>query len=165
MKNLYWIILLAVCAACSLLKNSSREVEHEKASAERQITLVAESKFEAQVHAGSVLLIKDSADNSFSMQLWPKGVFTYSAAEGFKGEAEQILISGKTRRGRVTSKHENYSAGTQSDQKVIASESAQHKTENNKKEIQRSVSWKIIVAALLVVALVGWLMIRWLKNK
>jgi cobalamin biosynthesis Mg chelatase CobN len=165
MKNLYWIILLAVSAACSLLKNSSREVEHEKAAAERQSTLVAESKTEAQVHAGSVLLIKDSADNSFSIQLWPKGVFTYSAAEGFKGEAEQVLITGKTKRGRVTSKQENYSAGTQSDQKVIASESAQHKTENNKKEIQRSSSWKIIVAAILVVALVGWLMIRWLKNK
>jgi cobalamin biosynthesis Mg chelatase CobN len=165
MKNLYLIILLAACAACSLLKDSSREIEQEKAAAERQINVATESKTEAQVHAGSVLLINDSADNSFSMQLWPKGVFTYSAALGFKGEAEKLLISGKTKRGTATSKQENYSAGNKSDQKVTASESAEHKTESNKKEIQRTVSWKIIVAAVLVLALVGCLMIRWLKNK
>ena len=165
MKNLYWIILLAVCAACSLLKNSSHEVEREKASAERQSNVAAENKTEAQVHAGSVLLMSDSADNYFSMQLWPKGVFTYSAAQGFKGEAEKVLISGKIKRGTVTSKQENYSADTKSDQKVTASESAQHKTESSKKEIHRTVSWKIIVAAVMVLALMGWLMIRWLKNK
>jgi cobalamin biosynthesis Mg chelatase CobN len=165
MKNLYWIILLAVCAACSLLKNSSREVEREKASAEIQSNLAAENKTEAQVHAKSVLLINDSADNSFLMELWPKGVFTYSAAQGFKGEAEKVVISGKIKRGTATSKQVNYSADTKSDQKVTASESAQHKTESNKKEIQRTVSWKIIVAAVLVLALVGCLMIRWLKNK
>jgi cobalamin biosynthesis Mg chelatase CobN len=165
MKNLYWILLLAICAACSLLKNSSRKVEREKASAARQSNVAAENITEAQVNAGSVLLINDSADNSFSMQLWPKGVFTYSAALGFKGEAEKLLISGKTKRGTATSKQENYSADTKSDQKVTASESAQHKTESNKKEIRRTVSWKIIVAAVMVLALVGWLMIRWLKNK
>jgi cobalamin biosynthesis Mg chelatase CobN len=165
MKNLYLIILLAACTACSLLKKSSREIEQKKVLAERQISVAAESKTEAQIHAGSVLLINDSADNYFSMQFWPKGVFTYSAMEGFKGEAEKVLISGKTRRGTATSKQENYSADTKSDQKVTASESAQHKTESNKKEIHRTVSWKIIVAAVIVLGLMGWLLIRWLKNK
>jgi cobalamin biosynthesis Mg chelatase CobN len=165
MKNLYWIILLAACAACSILKDSSREIEQEKATAERQINVAAESKTEEQIYAGSVLLINDSADNSFSMQLWPKGVFTYSAMEGFKGEAEKVLISGKTKRGTATSRQENFSAGSKSNQKVTASENAHHKIENNKKEIHRTVSWKIIVAAVLVMALVGWRVIRWLKNK
>jgi cobalamin biosynthesis Mg chelatase CobN len=165
MKNLYLIILLAACAACSLLKNSSREIQQKKVVAERQVSVAAESKTEAQIQAGSVLLINDSADNAFCMQLWPKGIFTYSAIEGFKGEAEKVLISGKTRRGTATSKQENYSADTKSDQKVTASESAQQKTESNKKDIHRSVSWKIIVAAVMVLALMGWLMIRWLKNK
>jgi hypothetical protein len=133
MKNLYLIILLAAFAACSLFKNSSRQVELDMAS--------------------------------FSMQLWPKGVFTYSAAQGFKGEAEKILISGKTKRGTATSRQENYSAGTKSDQKLTASESTVDKTESSKKETHRTVSWKIIVAAVLMLALVGWLVIRWLKNR
>jgi len=133
MKNLYWIILLAACAACSLFKNSSRQVELAMAS--------------------------------FSMQLWPKGVFTYSAAQGFKGEAEKILISGKTKRGTATSRQENYSAGTKSDQKLTASESTVDKTESSKKETHRTVSWKIIVAAILMLALVGWRVISWLKNR
>jgi hypothetical protein len=109
--------------------------------------------------------MNDSADNSFSMELWPKGVFTYSAAQGFKGEAEKILISGKTKRGTASSMQENYSADTKSDQKLTALESTLEKTESNKKVIRHTLSWKIIVAAVLMLALVGWLVIRWLKNK
>jgi hypothetical protein len=165
MKNLYWIVPLAACSACSVLKNTSREVEHEMGATERQSHLAAENKTEAQLHAGSVLLINDSADNSFLMQLWPKGVFTYSAAGGFKGEAEKVLFSAKTRRGTATAKQENYSADTKSDQKVTASESAQHKVESNKKEIQQTVSWKMIVAVILILVVAGGLLNRYIKRK
>jgi hypothetical protein len=35
MKNLYWILLLAAFAACSLFKNSSRQVEQDMAAVKR----------------------------------------------------------------------------------------------------------------------------------
>jgi hypothetical protein len=39
MKNLYWILLLAAFAACSLFKNSSRKVEQDMAAVKRQAKL------------------------------------------------------------------------------------------------------------------------------
>ncbi len=40
------------------------------------------------------LVMTDSSHNDFTMLLWPKGKFTFSAAKGFEGEAEKIIIKG-----------------------------------------------------------------------
>ncbi len=41
------------------------------------------------------LMLIDSSHNEFTLQLWPKGRFTFSVAKGFEGEAEKIVINGK----------------------------------------------------------------------
>lgn len=41
------------------------------------------------------LLLIDSSHNDYTMLFWPKGRFTFSAANGFEGEAEKVMIKGR----------------------------------------------------------------------
>lgn len=39
----------------------------------------------------------DSAQHDYTIQFWPKGRFTFTAENGFSGEADSILIKGSSR--------------------------------------------------------------------
>lgn len=41
------------------------------------------------------LMLIDSSHNDYTMLFWPKGRFTFSAANGFEGEAEKVMIRGR----------------------------------------------------------------------
>jgi hypothetical protein len=165
MKYLYWIILLAAFAACSLFKNSSRNKSTELTRASSNSSVKATLKTTAKFNAGSALSIKDSLENAFYMQIWPKGVFTFSPALGFKGEAEKIVFAGKLKQRTATMKKDSLSAQHTSTQKIIAENKVAHSTKTNDTNIQKSVSWKIVAGFLVLVVALGGLLFKFLLKR
>ena len=42
----------------------------------------------------SILLTDDSSGYDYSLEIWPKGIFSFSQEKGFIGEAEKVLLIG-----------------------------------------------------------------------
>ena len=46
-------------------------------------------------------ITRDSINSDYLMEIYPKGVFTYSWADGFNGEADRILVKASVKKGTV----------------------------------------------------------------
>lgn len=96
--NSYYLIMLLSLSGCGLLKDTSKSVDADHVSLEEQMALKLSVDAVQGQKASVLTLYSDSANEDYSVQFWPKGHFTFSAANGFEGEAEKVLISGKTQR-------------------------------------------------------------------
>ena len=96
--KIYLIIALTAVSltACKLLKKDKLSVK--KLSQTEELQVVAQKTSLTQQNQ---LVLMDSSHNDFTMMLWPKGKFTFSLTNGFKGEAEKILIKGKQTQQRI----------------------------------------------------------------
>jgi hypothetical protein len=90
MKQIFTIIIILSLCSCQLLKKDKQILK--KLSQQEQFEVTGQRN---TLLKQSQLVLIDSNHHDYTMMLWPKGKFTYSLAEGFKGEAEQILLKGK----------------------------------------------------------------------
>jgi len=88
-------VMLISMFGCNLLKNTSTESAKSKQNygEKFQMDLLEQKKLE--MNKGSLFIHQDSSVQDYTVQLWPKGAFTYSASSGFSGEADHILITGR----------------------------------------------------------------------
>ncbi len=157
-------IVLLLLPGCSLLKNSKTETEKNQQSA----TSSNQRKLDATLNVSTDKRIfkwtLDSSGYQSILQIWPKGLFTFSFDKGFEGNAEKIQLSTTARKSDVSLqlKDSVVNAATQ-----INTEST-HKTENqqqntNTVKTKTPASWLIMgLAALLMV---GIMVYRLLKLK
>jgi len=95
--NLGYLTLLVGCAGCGMLKDTSKSVNatHDQLDEQQATKLLVDAN--KTITAATLTLYTDSTNQDYSVQVWPKGRFTFSAANGFEGEAEQVLVTGKIR--------------------------------------------------------------------
>jgi hypothetical protein len=77
-------------SSCQLLRKEKVTLKQQSEKGELQIL--------GQRHTLSQqnqLVLIDSSHNDFELILLPKGKFTFSMANGFEGEAQQLMIKGK----------------------------------------------------------------------
>ena len=93
--NFHYLILLVTVTGCGMLRDTSKTAEADHQLLQRSSDLKVESAHEQIKKGSSVLLFSDSSNQDYTLQVWPKGRFSYSASSGFEGEAEKVLVSGK----------------------------------------------------------------------
>ena len=149
-----------VLASCSILKNSdsNKHIAQQQSSYQASGHLVENRDWLNRSNA--LTLYADSSNQDYTIQLWPKGRFSYSAETGFSGEADKILITGKSK------------SGSSSLATVDSEESDQGKTEiqtnlkegtssSQKDKLKKSsVSWKVVLAFTALILIAGWAIYR-----
>ncbi|MES2418278.1 MAG: hypothetical protein V4541_08820 [Bacteroidota bacterium] len=106
----------------------------------------------------SRLLLVDTSHNDFTLMLWPKGNFTFSMANGFTGEAEKMLLTGKNTHVKTL----NIKDQMKQDSTAFTTNYARKKQSSTivqKNKLSRGYNW----AWLLIVALIFSLI--WAYNK
>lgn len=159
MKFFICIISFSFClSACGLLRNSSKYTsETEDKSLDHFDARFLKEK-EIQTELSITSHFKDSTNQDYEIQIWPKGTFSFSKDKGFTGQAEQIWIKGKSGRlmnGGITSRKLEQSK----ESLLLANQQSKLKV-TGKKELskQTSPSWKVIlISALLILVVVWWI--------
>ena len=156
---LYTLLLNA--SSCALLNNSKVKKVEESYSDQYVAGFTLSNQKNWSGNSESLLLYKDSSQQNYAVQLWPKGVFTYSDAYGFTGEADSVKILRSTRNGISGS-----SAATQHKEGGITENQQFHenqtiKADINQKQKEKSPSLKIVLFVVLCGCVIaGWFYFR-----
>lgn len=89
-------MLLLGCVGCSSLKS-----EKESFISNQQLELLQQDSLGLQVRSEEALVLHDSTAVNSSVTIWPKGDFSYSTSEGFKGRADSMVLQQRLKQGRV----------------------------------------------------------------
>lgn len=97
MKNKFsYFLLLLSCVGCSSLKT-----EKESFISSQQLELLHQDSLGLQERREEALVLHDSTAVNSSVTIWPKGAFSYSTSEGFKGRADSMVLQQQLKQGRV----------------------------------------------------------------
>ncbi|WP_316831926.1 hypothetical protein [Pedobacter aquatilis] len=145
MIALIWVF--AMLSACGTLKSKQLQSQH---FGQR---LRSASFSQLQQSEKQHLLISDSLNGTYAIEIWPKGAFSYRMDSGFKGEASRISISGSSVRSTL-SQQETESAGSQQI-KSLREEKQNLKTtqSSSTKAVVKVPFWIYLLAGLITVGL------------
>lgn len=133
---------------CGTLRKEGFNTKHTTRQSGTQLhTLAAQSQ--------SFQIIKDSAQATVEVTLWPKGSFTYSA-NGFTGEASKVFIKGKTSLW-LNQQNQQLRSTTQSHQTKSRVRSTAKQAMQTKEKKLPFLSIGQILLILLVLALAYWI--------
>jgi hypothetical protein len=114
-----------------------------------------------KLEAKRKILLTDTANEHYSVVIFPADTFSFSAQHGFKGKAERIELSGKLR--RVMSRTD--SAGLLEEKQRDRHYEEQYeskKVEQSKSRVLEKKGLKVVNVLIMVVGviLVGWVLWR-----
>ena len=142
--------------ACGLFKNNSQS----KSLNQKKVENFTDLQFSEQSHSSAesqrILLTDDSLGYDYSLEIWPKGPFSFSREKGFIGEAEKVLLSGtgvQTSVKQLQQKQEEQEVITK-DSGLIKAASATTSLEQTEKESTPSWKWMIVMGVVLLVVVV-----------
>lgn len=92
MKEYVFLLLILLLNACSLLKNTSHSINQSQELLTNQTNLKMLEEKDWGERSNRLIFSTDSSDQQFTIQIWPKGLFTYSPAKGFSGTADRVQI-------------------------------------------------------------------------
>lgn len=152
--------LLLFLSACGGMRNVEKDSAKERIVLDRSMSLQSLEQLKSERKTKSLMIEKDSSSGSYRVQIWPKGKFRFTAAQGFEGSADTILMLGTTKQvGETLSKS------------VVAEQSGQLTTTALQKEghldslevrksLKKKVSWKTLLGyALICFSLVACLVL------
>jgi hypothetical protein len=108
-------------------------------------------------HQEKSILLSDSSQRNYEIEVWPKGLFTFGDA-GFTGEAYRLKVKGSTTQLRALHEQDQQVVGA--NERTELKQRAKHKTAEHK--LKRSVWWPY-VCVLLMIGAIYWL-IRKIKT-
>ncbi len=124
----------------------------------KKLSQKEELQFEVQHNTLSLqsqLVLIDSSHNDFTVLLYPKGKFTFSIANGFEGEAEQVMVKGKNTRVKILEVKEDVKQDSAT-VKANYSREKESSTLVKKNKLSMGYNWGWVVGLLVVFTLI-WL--------
>jgi len=161
MKKVWIVLSMAIgIYGCSLLKRNSSQSSNAAYRGEEQTSLHELSERDSTSEVLTMQYERDSLQETYTVQLWPKGSFSFSAADGFEGEAERILITGNRQQMQqyggiqhsAVRKQEKKTTDLDQQKKVSAVQKAQRKTSNP--------DYRVLIG-LIILLIIAW---RWLQK-
>jgi hypothetical protein len=142
--------LILLLPACSGLRNLERNQQSTRVAADSTVHLEAVQSIQQEKVLETLTLERDSLNSHYSVQIWPKGKFSYSAAHGFEGSAEKIMISGAVKQGK-----QSLSSALRKETKTQWQKTSSDLQKRSSSVTQRlvkkkSVSWKTILGYALI---------------
>ena len=157
-----WIFLSGVMwiYGCSILKQNSRESSNATYSEEQQMEIHELNEKDSTSDVLTLHYERDSLQEAYTIQLWPKGTFSFSAANGFEGEAERILITGSRQQilqhggmqNSTVRKQEKKTTDLDQQKKVSVAQNAQVKTSR--------LDYRLLIG-FIILLIIAW---RWLRR-
>lgn len=93
-KVAFYIALFYALTSCGLLQRNTTTSTEDRQDLSGKVDMVTAAAQEKNMESQSFTFYTDSTQHGYSIQLWPKGHFTYSPLNGFEGEAEKVLVTG-----------------------------------------------------------------------
>jgi len=154
------LLLLATCSSCNLFKNTNTEIskDHESASKKSQLTLSEQKDWLS--NSNETVFLKDSSNHNYEVQIWPKGLFSFSPEKGFNGEAGQVLIRGSTQESMETATTSKVEARDKGKVAVNLSQQQKIVADYNQKIKKSWPSWKWLLAGLVLIVAASWYLYR-----
>lgn len=158
MKN-YMLFAVAFCS-CSLFKNTRTEMErtHQLSANQKDYHLMEQKGWLSK--SGSITFYKDTNHVDYTIQIWPKGMFSYSQEKGFTGEADRVMIKGSASASSAFSDSNTLEQRDKSKVELNLSQKDKQVTDDQKKVKTSSYSWKLILTGLGVILIIGWVLYR-----
>ena len=147
-------------SSCALFKSTKKESELEKRSASLEWSAKQSLHSSGEKNSTSLLLRRDSGTNAFSVKIWPKGAFTFSAENGFTGTADSMAWYGNndglhTTSAQMQSREKN---STVAETTVKASSAERAEQKKTKNESWLPLKW--VLVGIMVLAGVTWYVLR-----
>lgn len=94
---LFYVLLLSLSVGCGLFSNTraSKEKAYLRQANKTDLEILEQKNLIKD--STGFIFYADSARHDYTIQFWPKGRFTFTAENGFSGEADSILIKGSSR--------------------------------------------------------------------
>lgn len=153
-------IFLIFMTACSVFKDKGFYQADSLLRRNEKLGLKAVEN--SRVKIVEVYTSEDSADKQYSVEISPKGLFKYSMTDGFSGEADRVVISGKIKEGKKV--RDSARAVQTSSLRVAAkgTESTLTHTQVKEKVLQSKKSHFYFVAGCLTIFILIYVLIRFL---
>lgn len=89
------ILLLMLLLSCGLFKQKTETTNEERQLKNSQLMMEVKSELNTKNSKQHFLFSTDSAQQDYTIQLWPKGTVSVMPGGGIKGEFDSLLIRGK----------------------------------------------------------------------
>jgi hypothetical protein len=159
-KKISAVGLIILLPACAGMRNLERNEENTRATADSSLHIEQIDQVKSDKSIESLTLKRDTLNNSYTVQIWPKGKFSYNAAVGFEGDAEKILITGTVKQGKQSLSTNSLK---ESRDTLVKRESDLQMRSNTAKDtvaLKKVVSWKAILGyALIAIVAIALLLI------
>lgn len=125
---------------------------------ENSTVLKNETQWVNEMKSESALLEMDSAEMAFTLEIWPKGQFSFSPKNGFAGEAEKVLLRGYALQTKALSQVLNVAQSELASHQLKRQEKVVLQSESKQKEVASTPSfkWVFALALFLIVVALAW---------
>ena len=148
-------VLFILLSACSSLWGS--RALRSDSSSESEIS--KELNASSSVHSEEIRIVSDadSTEKRVIAEIIPSGRFSYSAAGGFRGKAERLLVNEqvKTSRSRNELLQQVQNSRVDSQSKVSAIQLAENRSKQKERE-PPDLSWLYLAGCALIFVLIYW---------
>ena len=160
MRGWLIILLLAVFySSCGLLKNTKSNVERLRQESEYKSETKLVNYKDWSRTTGSLNLYSDSSLQTYAVRLWPKGSFTFSADQGFSGEADSVVILRSLKGGSTAAAVLNIKEQDKGKVEIKAASTGKQSTDQKSKVKQQEASWIWVIGILTLVYLLFCLLL------
>lgn len=152
---------LILIYGCSLFKNAKKTTEDLSMVSQSDTMLKTFEEKDWTKYVNGNFLYQDSVKTGYSIVIWPKGSFSFSADLGFSGEAEKVLISGTEASFGTSATALELKEQDKGKLETTASQTEKATTDLKTATVVSTVSWKWVLAGLIILVLAGlWFFIR-----
>jgi len=154
-----YFLLSLMLISCGMFNQTKSIKEKEQLLMQQKKSLELQLQHDWLRDSSSFIFHIDSASRKYAVQLWPVGTFTYSAENGFIGQASQVLIIGnaeEVHRGKqFTHVHE------QDNGKLGIRSEKLEELKSDRQEVLKtsSLSWKWMIAGfglIFLLSIIGY---------
>ena len=148
--------------ACGLFKNNNQSKSSNQTKMENFTDLQLSEQSHSSAESQRILLTDDSSGYDYSLEIWPKGIFSFSQEKGFIGEAEKVLLIGTGVQTSVMQLQQNQEL---QEERVNNSGLTKATSETSSLEQEAEAStpswkWMIILGLVLFVVIAGVVVLR-----
>jgi hypothetical protein len=157
---LFAVSIAITMVGCALFKASKKDVALDERSAKWEWSGKEVVNRNTEKNSNSLLLRRDSGTNTFSVRIWPKGAFTFSAEHGFAGTADSLAWYGDSKGINTSSSRQQSLEKNTINAEISAKAKSAQRSDQSKTRTESWLSWKWIAAAALGIIIILWYVLK-----
>ena len=142
--------IVFVFQSCGFLQNITKRKTKDVAKERTNTAATQVGSLSAVKTSDGFILRKDSADKVYTIQFWPKGIFSFSTEKGFVGEAEKVVVNAYIKEGAEVKERKHLKDSVSGNWNNSFDQSQEKQSIQNNNTIEKSVSWKWVLAGIVL---------------